>query len=110
MDTTDRLLIVARILPGAEPDIARVFADSDATDLPRDLGVRERCLYSLDDLYVHLVDFDRPAAAAMSVATRHPGFRDISARLAPYVIPYRSTWRSPRDAQAHRFYHWQSGR
>lgn len=103
----DRTLIVARIKPDAESDIARIFAASDATDLPRTIGVRERSLYSLGELYVHVIDFDRSAEEAMAVAQRLDGFRDISRRLDPFVSAYDpETWRSPKDAMARRFYHW----
>ncbi|GAA3803696.1 TcmI family type II polyketide cyclase [Streptomyces coacervatus] len=104
----NRSLIIARIAPGTEAEVARVFAASDATDLPRDIGVRERSLYSLGDLYVHLVEFDRDTEDAMAVAQQLPGFRDISRQLDPFISAYDpQTWRSPKDAMARRFYHWQ---
>ncbi|WP_432482229.1 TcmI family type II polyketide cyclase [Kineococcus esterisolvens] len=107
--TTARNLIVAKISPGAEPDVARIFAESDATDLPHALGVTERSLYSLGDLYVHLVEFDRDAAEVMEIAARQPGFGEISRRLDPFISPYLSTWRGPADASARRFYTWRPG-
>jgi cyclase len=106
----NRSIIVARIRHGAEPDVARIFAESDATSLPHDLGVRERSLYTLRDLYVHLVEFDESVDSAMTRAQQHPGFADISARLRPYISPYDpETWRSPRDAAARQFYSWHYG-
>jgi cyclase len=105
-----RNLIVAKIRPGAEPEVARIFAESDATDLPHALGVTERSLYSLGDLYVHLVEFDRNAEQAMGSAAREPGFAQISRELQPYISPYLSTWRSPADASARRFYTWRPAR
>jgi cyclase len=110
VDATRRTIIVARIVPGAEPEVARVFGESDASDLPHALGVSQRCLYSLDDLYVHVVDFRRSAAEAMAVAPHMQEFRDVSARLQPWISPYLSTWRSPADAQARCFYAWQADR
>ena len=104
-----RTMIIARIAPGAEPDVARVFAESDATELPHVLGVTERSLYSLGDAYVHLVNFDRDPAAAMAEAVRLPGFGDVSRDLLPFISPYLSTWKSPADAQAKRFYTWRPG-
>jgi len=101
-----RTLIVAKIQPGSAPDIARIFADSDATSLPHDIGVTERSLYALDDLYVHVIDFHTDGERAMTELHTHPGFRDISARLARHVSPYRPAWSSPQDAIADRFYHW----
>ena len=103
----NRTLIVARIRPDAESEVARIFGASDATGLPVEIGVRERSLYRLGELYVHLIDFDRPAAEAMATAPGLPAFREISAQLEPFVSPYDpDNWRSPQDAMARRFYHW----
>ena len=108
VDARNRSLIVARIRPGAEPEVARIFAESDATSLPHDLGVRQRSLYALRDLYVHFVEFDNDVDVVMSRAQGHPGFADISERLRPYISPYDpQTWRSPKDAAAVQFYSWR---
>jgi cyclase len=104
----NRTLIVARLKPGARDEVARVFARSDASPLPRDLGVSERSLYALGDLYVHVIDFDRDSAEAMARAAQHPGFGEICTELHPHITPFSPTWRSPRDAMADRFYHWKS--
>lgn len=102
-----RVLIVAKLRPQTERDVARIFAESDSTSLPFDLGVRERSLYVLSDAYVHLVEFDGDTEQAMAAAREHLGFQDISERLLPYISPYDpGTWRSPKDAMARRFYHW----
>lgn len=104
-----RALIVARIQPGAKAEIARIFAESDRTSLPSQLGVRERGLYALGDLYVHVVDFKGDVEKTMAAAQKHPGFHEISAHLRPHVLPYDpQTWRSPRDAMADCFYHWRA--
>ena len=104
-----RALIVARIRPAAKAEIARIFAESDRTSLPSHLGVRERGLYALNDLYVHVVDFEADVEKAMAVAQAHPGFHEISEQLRPHVLPYDPrTWRSPRDAMADCFYHWRA--
>lgn len=103
----NRTVIVAKIKPGAEDDVAGIFADSDGTSLPVDIGVRERSLFSLHDLYVHIIDFDRDPREAMVTAQGQPGFADISQRLGQYISPYSLNWRSPADAMAGRFYHWR---
>jgi cyclase len=104
-----RTLIVAKIQPGASDDVARIFAESDATSLPHDIGVRERSLYRLNDLYIHLIDFDKETERAMATGQAQPGFRDISERLKPFITAYDpQNWRSPKDAMAARFYHWTS--
>jgi cyclase len=105
-----RTLIVARIRPGAEPDVARLFAASDATTLPTDLGVEQRVLYSLNDLYIHVVDHVEPDLS-LSGARDHPGFRQVSEDLRPFISAYDpATWRSPADAVAREFYRWSASR
>jgi cyclase len=108
--TVNRILIAAKMRPGAERDVARIWAESDATSLPHDVGVRERSLYSLHDLYIQVIDFDRDPAVAMADAVQHRGFHEISEQLRLYIAPYSPTWRGPRDAQADRFYHWRPER
>ena len=51
-----RSIIVARIRPNMQQSVAKVFAESDATSLPHDLGVVSRSLYSLNDVYLHVID------------------------------------------------------
>lgn len=106
----NRTLIVAKIQPDAEPEVARIFAESDEnTDLPQVAGVRRRSLYRLDDLYVHLLETEDIGDGAVGAARQHPEFARISARLEPYISPYLSTWQSPKDAMAHCFYTWEPG-
>ncbi|MFI2666258.1 TcmI family type II polyketide cyclase [Micromonospora carbonacea] len=105
----DRSLIVAKVVPDAEERVAEIFAESDATELPRLAGVRHRSLYRLGDLYVHLLETEQPGETAVEGIREHPEFARVSARLRPYVSPYLPTWRSPRDAMARCFYHWDHG-
>ncbi|MBM0279708.1 TcmI family type II polyketide cyclase [Micromonospora tarensis] len=100
----DRSLIIAKVDPTAEERVAEIFAESDATELPRLVGVQHRSLYRLHDLYVHLLETAQPAQGAVEAARGHPEFIRVSDRLRPYVSPYLSTWRSPRDAMAQCFY------
>jgi cyclase len=104
-----RSLIIARIRPGKESAVRQVFAESDATSLPRDVGVVHRSLYTLGDLYVHLVDVRGDARESLERARGLPAFRQISEDLKPYISAYDpSTWRSPHDAVAQQFYHWDA--
>lgn len=103
----NRSLILAKIVPDAEHEVARIFAESDQTDLPRVAGVRHRSLYRLGDLYVHLLETEETGAEAVENARAHPEFARVSERLRPFITPYLPTWRSPRDAQAQCFYHWE---
>lgn len=101
-----RTLIIAKIAPDAERQVASIFAESDQTSLPRIAGVRRRSLYRLDDLYVHLLETSDQGVAAVERARSHAEFARVSERLRPYITPYLATWQSPRDAQAHCFYDW----
>lgn len=103
-----RGVIVARIKPGAEEDVARIFADSDATELPELAGVRHRSLFVLDDIYIHYVETDDEFAGAVDAIRDHSLFKEISAKLDAYITPYDpETWKSPKDAQAREFYSWE---
>ena len=103
-----RGVIVARIKPGSEEEVARIFAESDATELPLMTGVRHRSLYVLDDVYIHLVETDEDFATAVDNVRDSELFKDISRKLDPYIQPYNpDTWKSPKDAQAREFYSWE---
>jgi hypothetical protein len=103
-----RTLIVARIRPGTESEVGRIFAESDATDLPTEIGVQERSLYSLHDIYVHVIDFGAGSKGSLEHARALPGFQQISRDLAPFISPYDPGWTRPQDAVAQRFYHWRA--
>ena len=102
-----RGLIVAKIKPGAEEQVAAIFAESDRTELPHLAGLRHRSLFVLDDVYVHLVETDDDFDEAVAGIRDHELFKEISAKLEPYIEPYNPvTWRSPQDAKAREFYSW----
>jgi len=107
----DRMLIVARLRPGGASQVAQLFADSDATELPHALGVTRRELFAYHDLYFHHVEFAGDPAGAMRLARERSDFARLSEELSPYVHPFDpQTWRSPADAMAGRFYSWQAER
>jgi hypothetical protein len=101
-------MIIAKMDPRDADEVAAVFGRSDATSMPRDIGVRHRSLFQFHGLYVHLIGFDRPPSESMQIAQSLPAFRAISDELKPYIEPYDPNWRSPQDAMARRFYHWTS--
>jgi cyclase len=106
-----RALIVARMKPAAGPDIAGVFADSDRGELPHLIGVRARSLFQFGEVYLHLIEADRPPGPEVARHASHPEFRDVSERLSPYVAAYDpATWRGPKDAMASEFYRWERDR
>ncbi|MFE2108342.1 TcmI family type II polyketide cyclase [Kitasatospora sp. NPDC059463] len=105
---THRALIVARMQPDAAAGIAEVFADSDNRgELPHLIGVTGRSLFQFGDVYLHLIEADRPPGPAVAQVTGHPEFRAISDTLAAFVQAYDpATWRGPKDAMAREFYRW----
>jgi cyclase len=103
-----KALIVARIAPGAAPDVAKLFEESDAGDLPHMVGVVSRSLFQFGDVYMHLVETDKLPGPEIAKVSKTPQFRDLSDRLDAYISPYDpETWRSPKDAMAHEFYRWE---
>ncbi|MDA2809101.1 TcmI family type II polyketide cyclase [Nocardiopsis sp. RSe5-2] len=103
-------LIVARFRPGTTGEIADLFRGFDATEMPGLMGTRRRELFTFHDLYLHLQDFDdEHGPEAIEQVRDHPLFTGISQDLKPYIEAYDpATWRSPKDAMAHRFYHWEA--
>lgn len=101
-----RSLIIAKIVPGTEDEVARIWAESDETELPRTAKITHRSLYSLGDLYVHLLESGQPSSDALNAARGEPEFARVSERLRPFISAYLPTWRNPSDAVASCFYTW----
>jgi cyclase len=108
--SSHQALIVARMAPGSASGIAELFAKSDCGELPHLVGVTRRSLFQFGDVYLHLIESDRPPGPAIAQVTEHPEFRDLSDRLTAFISPYDpATWRGPKDAMASRFYSWERG-
>ncbi|MFI9639931.1 TcmI family type II polyketide cyclase [Micromonospora sp. NPDC051925] len=105
-----RTVIVARIKPGAEPTVAQIFAESDAGPLPARMGVTGRWLYSIDDVYLHVLERTGEAfEGAVRQGHDQPAFAKIMDDLSPYISAYDpDTWGSPVDAVAQEFYRWRA--
>lgn len=103
-------LIVARMDPASDHEVARLFADFDAGDMPHLMGTRRRQLFSYAGLYFHLQDFDADdGGSRIKRARSDPRFAGISRDLEPFVAAYDpQTWRSPADAMARCFYRWEA--
>ncbi|TXS52185.1 TcmI family type II polyketide cyclase [Streptomyces sp. uw30] len=103
-------LIVARMDPDSSIDVAKLFAEFDAGDMPHRMGTRRRQLFSYRGLYFHLQDFDSDNGGELiEQAKADPRFIRISDDLKPYIEAYDpATWRSPADAMATRFYQWEA--
>jgi cyclase len=103
-----RSLIVAKITPGSEEEVARIFAESDATELPRLAGVAHRSLFSLGDLYAHLIETVCDGRQSLENIRGHEEFDRISGRLRQHVQAYLPTWRTPLDSLARCFYSYEA--
>lgn len=103
-------LIVARMDPDSSVDVAKLFAEFDAGDMPHRMGTRRRQLFSYRGLYFHLQDFDSDNGGELiEQAKSDPRFVRISDDLKPFIQAYDpATWRSPADAMATRFYTWEA--
>ncbi|WP_181796545.1 TcmI family type II polyketide cyclase [Streptomyces sp. WELS2] len=103
-------LIVARMEPHASDDVARLFGVFDETEMPHRMGTRRRQLFKYRGLYFHLQDFDTDNGGELiEEAKTDPRFIRISEDLKPFIEAYDpQTWRSPKDAMATRFYHWEA--
>ncbi|MEU9080651.1 TcmI family type II polyketide cyclase [Kitasatospora sp. NPDC004745] len=103
-------LIVAKMDPRSSAEVARLFSAFDETEMPHRMGTRRRQLFMYNGLYFHLQDFeDDNGGRLIEQAKGDPRFVRISDDLKPFIQAYDpSTWRSPADAMAQRFYTWES--
>ncbi|MFI8852972.1 TcmI family type II polyketide cyclase [Streptomyces sp. NPDC053499] len=102
-------LIIARMDPASIGDVGKLFQEFDKTDMPERMGTVRRQLFSYQGLYFHLQDFrSDDGGERIAEARSHPLFTGISEDLKQYITAYDpATWRSPADAIAQRFYHWE---
>jgi cyclase len=107
MEHTDRTLIVARMDPADAAAVAKIFAESDANELPHLIGATRRTLFRFHDLYFHLVESDQDIKPDLYRARSHPLYQDIHDKLAQYMRPYDPAWAEPKDAMAQPFYTWR---
>jgi cyclase len=103
-------LIVARMDPRSSADVAGIFDSFDQTDMPDRMGTRRRELFSFHGLYFHVQDFEEDHGGRLiETAKTDPRFIKISEDLGTHIDAYDpATWRSPADAMARRFYHWEA--
>ena len=101
-----RTLIVAKLRPNRTDDIAKIFDESDSTELPHMVGVDRRTLFTFHGLYFHLVEAGQDIGPNLYRARSHPLYDDINTRLAACVEPYDPYWQDPKDAMAEPFYIW----
>lgn len=86
-------------------EVSRLFAESDATDIPQKMGTLRRQIYLWRGIYLHVQDFAvaNSMEAISEVWTEgDPRFLQLVDDLTEIIPPY-----DPQDnALATRFYHW----
>lgn len=108
-----RLLVIGRVLPGREDELAKIFAEADGGDLPSATGVRHRSIYRIGDLYLHLTETDS-TRTQVEQGQDHPALLRVADRLAecttPYPVPEQYVPQSvtPHHATASCFYRWEA--
>lgn len=71
--------------------------------------MRIRTLFEFHGLYFHLIEADSGVRERVNEVRRDPMFVSLSADLEPFITPYDpKRWRSPSDAMARSFYHWEN--
>ena len=105
-----RKLIVARMNPADKEAVAKIWAESDATELPHMIGVNRRTLFRFHDLYFQLIESNHDITEPLYKVREHPLFQDIHHKLAKYMTPYDPNWSEPKDAMAEVFYTWTPDR
>lgn len=103
-----RTLIVARLDPAHEEQVAEQFARSDSSDLPHLVGVSRRTLFGYQGLYFHLIEAEQDIRPGLAQVRNHPLFQEVNRGLEPFVKPYDPSWREPADAMARTFYSWSA--
>ncbi|GGV44016.1 TcmI family type II polyketide cyclase [Streptomyces spectabilis] len=105
-------LIVNRMDPVRQTEVAALFAELDATDFPERMGTRHRQLFLVGDVYLHLQHFGQEDGGALidkAWVDADPRFIRICDALMPIVPPYDpATWTTPADAIATRVHHWEA--
>ena len=77
-----RTLIVAYMKHDDADAVANIFAASDATDLPRRIGVQRRTLFRFRGLYLHLVEAEEDITSGLYRARSSELYQDINRKLA----------------------------
>ena len=100
-----RGIIVANYKPGSEDKIVDAFKRSDATELPRLIGVKSRHVWVQGDIYVHFVEGQASLPAILKKYAEHPLFQEVKAELDQYV----SLIYPHLPPSAKQIYEWRSG-
>ncbi len=99
-----RGIILAHYTPGSEDNIADAFRRSDATELPRHIGVTSRHVWVQGEFYVHFVEGRSSLPTVLKEYAEHPLFQEVKAELDQYV----SLIYPDRPPMAKEIYHWRA--
>jgi polyketide synthesis cyclase len=89
------------------PEVSRLFAESDATELPHNMGTLRRQIYLYRGVYLHVQDFTEADSKAVISATweeADPRFLQLVDDLVQIIPPYDPAGGS----LAERVYHWSA--
>ncbi len=100
-----RGIIVGQHKPGSEDKIVEAFERSDATELPRLIGVTSRHVWVQGDIYVHFVEGRASLPTVLKEYAQHPLFQDVKAELDQYV----SLIYPDLPPMARQIYEWRNG-
>ena len=102
-----RGLIIAKIKPGAEQEVAKLFEESDQSELPRLAGVQAPQPVRARRHLRPLRGDRRRLRRGGRHRSRPPAVQGDQREAGRVHHPYNpETWRSPKDAQAREFYAW----
>lgn len=103
---THRVLMVSTMDEADAEKVAALFAEHDATELPRQVGLTGRTLLHYQGMTFHLIESDEDIIQRIrEVHVDNQEFRDLSERLRPYLSPMVSDWKDVSDSRAREFYH-----
>lgn len=100
-----RGIIVGQHTPGSEDKIVEAFERSDATELPRAIGVKSRHVWVQGDIYVHFVEGRSSLPTVLKEYAQHPLFQEVKAELDQYV----SLIYPDLPPMARQIYEWRNG-
>lgn len=101
----ERLLMVSRMNPTSMDEVARLFAEHDATGVPATLGVTSRTLLHYQGLTMHLIQSEAEVLGRFDVLRADPSFNKLNNALTAHMRPLVKDWSGVQDSQAHEFYH-----
>ncbi|WP_158754627.1 TcmI family type II polyketide cyclase [Streptomyces sp. NRRL F-2580] len=103
------MVTVAKMDQNSIPEVSKLFAEFDSTEIPNMIGLRRRQLFIHDDIQIHLYDFaEKSDQAALEKVKTDPRMGRLAIDMKVFVTPYEpETWNSPADSTAFCFHDWE---